>query len=478
LTPPTATAILPGNINPKEPIMSPIRKTTVKFLAVLLFFALPPGAAAQTVKPEEVGLSSERLRRVNEMVQRYIAAGDISGAVTLVARDGKIAHLEAQGVVDITTKKPMAKDTIFRIASMSKPVAGVAVMMLVEEGKVRLTDPVSRFIPGFRGQQVAVAVPGAGGARGSGGGGARGGQGGQGAQAAAPAPGAQPAAGGAGGGAGGRGNAPPPAFTTVPAQREITIKDLLTHTSGLMSGTLSNAGARGAKATRQANEGLVWTERLGASPLEFQPGTRWAYSALAGFDVLSHVVEIASGQTFDQFLKQRIFEPLRMRDIFFWPDAAQRERLVSSYTRGENGLQPRNNPDSMSSATYFSGAGGLMTSAQAYAQFGMMLASKGELNGRRILSPRSVELMGSAFIPDTLPGRPAGEGFGLSVRVVTSPAARNTYLSQGSFGWSGAYGTHFFVDPEKKLVGILMIQTPINAMRADFESAVMQAVMD
>jgi CubicO group peptidase (beta-lactamase class C family) len=194
--------------------------------------------------------------------------------------------------------------------------------------------------------------------------------------------------------------------------------------------------------------------------------------------VLSHVVEIVSGQTFKEFISERIFRPVGAKEIFFWPTAAQRERLVTAYIRGANGLTPHDAPDSMSSETYFSGAGGLMATAESYARFAMMLANQGEANGVRVLAPRTVELMGSAYIPDTLPGRQPGEGFGLSVRSVTDPVARRTPVSKGTFGWSGAYGTHFFVDPEKKLVGVLMIQTPIVQMRDDFENAVMQAVID
>ncbi len=182
--------------------------------------------------------------------------------------------------------------------------------------------------------------------------------------------------------------------------------------------------------------------------------------------------------SFDEFLAERLFAPLGMRDVTFWPSAEQRSRLASVYQRRDGALQPNANPDSMSGQRYFSGAGGLMTTAETYAQFAMMLANGGELNGVRILSPRSVELMGSAFIPSTLPGRPAGEGYGLGVRVVTDAAARGTWLSDGSFGWSGAYGTHFWVDPKENLVGILLAQTPNRTFSSDFENAVMQALVE
>ena len=418
--------------------MTRIRRTSSLILRLILILALPLTAAAQTVRPEQVGLSSERLHRIDELIERYIEAGEISGAVTLVARNGRIAHLSAQGVMDLTSKKPMQTDTLFRIASMSKPVAGVAILMLIEEGKIRLTDPVAKFLPGYDDLEVAVIK-------------------------------GEQAPGGFG--------APPPDYYTVPAERPITVLDLLTHTSGLMSGRVSSSIAQPDFDSRH-EKGLHWVDGLGAVPLEFQPGSRWSYSAVGGFDVLSRIVEVVSGQTFQAFLNERIFGPLGMRDTTFWPSAAQRARLVTSYSRGNDGLEQRANPDSMPGEIYFSGAGGLMTTAEDYAQFAMMLANGGELSGKRLLGTRTVELMGSAFIPATLPGRQPGEGYGLSVRVVTDPVARRTWLTKGSFGWSGAYGTHFWVDPEKNLVGVLMIQTPITALRGDFENAVMQAVVD
>jgi CubicO group peptidase (beta-lactamase class C family) len=424
-----------------------IRKLGSTLLGVLLAAAPHFAAHAETAAPQSVGLSSERLQRVHELVERTIAAGEIAGAVTLVARNGQVAYLEAQGVMDLTSKRPMQPDSMFRIASMSKPVAAVAILMLAEEGKVRLNDPVSRFIPSYANLEVGVAKP------------------------AAPGPGGPaPAAQGGPGGA-------PPEFYKVPATRQITVLDLLTHTSGLMSGAMGNS-AGNAAFNKRHDIGLKWTEELGATPLEFQPGTRWAYSAVAGFDALAHIVEIASGQEYSAFLAQRLFGPLGMRDVTFWPSTEQRSRLATVYNRRDGALVPSDNPDSMSGQKYHGGGGGIMTTAETYAQFAMMLANGGELNGVRILSPRSVELMGSEFIPSTLPGRPAGEGYGLGVRVVTNSAARGTWLSDGSFGWSGAYGTHFWVDPKENLVGILLAQTPNRTFSADFENAVMQALVD
>jgi CubicO group peptidase (beta-lactamase class C family) len=189
------------------------------------------------------------------------------------------------------------------------------------------------------------------------------------------------------------------------------------------------------------------------------------------------VVERASGLKFDQFASQRIFEPLGMKSTFFYPAESFNPRIATRYSKTEKGLVKQNDPNFMN-GVFFSGGGGIFTTAEDYLQFGLMLLNGGQLNGKRLLSPRTVELMRSPFIPDTLPGRARGESFGLSVRVVTDPVQRGTALSAGSFGWSGAYGTHFWVDPKEKTVAVLMTQTANNEARADFETAVMQAIVD
>ena len=406
--------------------------------------AWPITAATPMAKPEEVGFSSERLHRISDLVQRHIAAGDFSGAVTLVARNGRVAHLEAQGLMDIESRKPMQKDAIFRIMSMTKPVVGVSIMMMIEEGKVRLTDPASKFIPELKDLKVAMPVT----------------------TGAANAP------------AGGRGGAgAEPRYYTVPAEREITIRDLLTHTSGLVSGGLSGAEAR--KVALKGKESLAdYIPRLGSVPLDFQPGTRWAYSAQAGFDVLARIVEVTSGMPFDRFAKTRIFDPLGMKDTFFYP-ADGNPRIATRYVRGQQSgkLERQDTLANFMNGAYFSGGGGLMSTAEDYLQFAQMLLNGGRANGKVLLSPRTVEMMASVHAPDTLQGRPRGEGYGLSMRVVNDPVARNTFLSQGSFGWSGAYGTHFWIDPKEKIVAVLMAQTPNNEIRGDFENAVMYALV-
>ena len=406
-----------------------------------------------TARPEDVGLSSERLDRIHDAVQRHIDAGSISGAVTLVARHGKIAHLEAHGLMDIESKRAMPKDGVFRLASMSKPITAVAVMMMVEEGKVRLSDPVSRFIPEFKSMKVAVAKPNA---RGGG---------------AAPA---------SPGGPGGRGG-PPPEVDLVSATREITIRDLLTHGSGLMSNGLGNATA-GAAATRGPDDTLAtYIPKLGAAALDFQPGTLWRYSGLAGFDVLSRVVEIASGKPYDQFLRERLFDPLGMKDTGFALTPAIQPRLVTLYRRGQNGLERVPDQSGLSSATYFSGAGGLVSTAEDYAQFATMLVNGGELNGRRYLSPRTIELMASNHTGEMAGGQmgmsPKGIGFGLGVQVVEDPVAADRRVSKGAWGWAGAYGTNVHIEPAADMVQIILMQTSTPALQRDFENAVAQAIV-
>ena len=196
---------------------------------------------------------------------------------------------------------------------------------------------------------------------------------------------------------------------------------------------------------------------------------------MVGALVLSRIVEVASGMPIDRFVKQRIFDPLEMKDTSYIVPTGN-PRLVKLYTRSPEGLRPGNDPNFMN-GVYFSGGGGLVSTATDYAQFALMLVNGGELNGVRLLSPRLVELMGSVFAPDTLPGRPKGESYGLSVRVVNDPVARNSFLSEGSFGWSGAFGTHFWVDRKEKLIAVAMTQTSNQEFLRDFENMVMQAVV-
>jgi CubicO group peptidase (beta-lactamase class C family) len=377
--------------------------------------------SAQTTRPERVGLSSQRLASIQTLMQEKIDNGEFSGAVTLVARDNKIAWFQAQGVMDLESGRPMQKDAVFRIMSMTKPVVAFSILMMIEEGKVRLDDPVSRFIPELGNLNVA-----------------------------------------------GQGK----------AARDITVLDLLTHTSGLMSGPQSNRGVSVDFSAGGALGDIIPT--LGAAPLEFEPGTRWAYSPMYGFDVLARIVEITSGTDFGTFTRSRIFDPLGMDNTFFYRDTPH-PNLTTLY-RNENGKLAKSPESFFMNGAYFSGGGGLSSTAEDYLQFALVLLNEGEYNGKRLLGRRSVEVMRTTFIDDALAGRNPGEGFGLGVRVITDPAANRTWLSKGTFGWSGAFNTHFFVDPQERLVAIYMTQISGAesrfTLRKDFETAVMQAIVE
>ena len=409
---------------------------------ILLAFLSITDLAARGAEPDNPPLrvvpgfgqmSANRLLRINDLIGRYIAEQRISGAVTLVARQGVVVHFEAHGVMDVATKAPMRRDSLFRMASSSKPVTGVAIMLLIEEGKVALSDPVAKFIPEFKTMQVAVAD--------------------------------------------GDG------IKLIPAARPITIRDLMTHTSGLASGGI---GMRNIPREKLGPGGSGATLAEGAAfyatvPLDFQPGTLWRYSGLAGIDALARVVEVASGQNYDEFLKARVFGPLGMTETSFTVPEELHGRLVSVHQRVDGKLTSVPSfirfPD-----TYSSGAGGLVSTAEDYFRFAQSFIFHPTSTSKTLLSPRGVELMGSNFVGDLFEGqagRPKGMGFGLTVEVVVDPAQAGTYRSKGSFGWDGAFGTHFWVDPTEKLVAVLMIQTGgTRDLHRDFETVVMQAIED
>lgn len=396
------------------------------FAAPLVAGGVPAG------NPEDAGMSSQRLHRIHEAIQRHIDAGEISGAVTLVARRGHIVHFEAHGLMDLESKRPMEKDAIFHLASMTKPITGAAVLMMMEEGKLRLSDPVSKFLPEFKNPKVAVP------------------------------------------------HGKPGEFYTIPADRELTIRDLLTHTNGLMTGGLGSKA--GPPRPAEGDTLTTYIPRLATVPLDFQPGTQWAYSGYAAPDTLSRIVEIVSGQPYDEFLRTRVFEPLGMHDTFFYPPDDRRPRLVTLYRKSPNGLVKAENQNGFSFKTYFSGGGGLMSTAEDYLQFAQMLLNGGELNGKRLLSPRTVQLMASNHVGEMFDGklgRPAhGMGYGLLVGIVEDGVAAGLRVSNGSFGWDGAYGTQTWIDPREKMVTIVMIQTQVVSVQRDFENAVMQAIVD
>ena len=391
-----------------------------------------------TAIPEEVGMSTERLTRISDAVGRAIEADAITGAVTLVVRKGKIAYLEAHGLMNLESMREMETDTIFQIASMTKPVAGVACLILLEEGKVRLSDPVKKFIPEFVETQVAVVRT---------------------------------------------GSNDDANIYLVPSDRDVTVRDLLTHTAGLVSG---GAGSREASriAPRHSDDTLeTYAADLGGVPLDFQPGTQWSYSGLAGIDAVARIVEVVAGIPFDEFLRERIFGPLGMNDTAYIVPAEKLSRVVTRYVRTETGLEEREKPSWVDTVTLTAGGVGLWSTAGDYAKFAQMLVNRGELNGRRLLGRKTVELMAANHVSDLyaksgrVGGRP-GKGFGLTVDVVLDSVTAQENRSTGSFGWTGALGTAFWVDPEEEMAAVLMVQTPGGTLRADFQNAVRQAIID
>ncbi|WP_165071710.1 serine hydrolase domain-containing protein [Paludisphaera rhizosphaerae] len=380
----------------------------------------------------KVGVAAERLPRISDVVRRRIQDREIAGAVTLVSRHGKVVHYEAQGVLDVENGRPMTPDALFHMASTTKPVTAVAVVMLVEEGKVRLTDPVSRFIPEFKDKKVAVERDGR--------------------------------------------------VELVAPKREVQVLDLLTHTSGLLSGGLGQKQFPADSTFPRKGDTLAdYVNRIAPAPLDFEPGTKWSYSPFGGIDTLARIVEIASGESFDAFLRRRLFEPLGMNDTFFHTPADKESRLASFHSR--KGKELKKGDYSFGFVEpYTSGAAGLISTAADFHRFGLMLANGGELDGKRILSPRGVAVLSANHVGDKFPGnlgRPEGMGFGFAMEVVVDPIRAATFRSAGSYGWDGAFGTQIWVDPSQGIVAVFMIQgSNARQMQNDFGTAVMQAVAE
>ena len=403
-------------------------------------------ASLPTSRPEEVGLSADRLRRIHDVIQAHIDARDFAGAVTLVMRKGKVVHFEAHGLMDLESNKPMRTDTLFRMASMTKPMTAVSILMLMEEGKLVLSDPVSKFIPEFKNPKVAVwNLP----------------------------------------------NDPKGAgYQLVPADREITLKDLLTHTSGLANAGEGPAGEFFRRANLPRGGSLAErVKRLAPLPLNFQPGTQWEYSPSTGFDTLGRVVEILSGLTLEQFFKQRIFAPLGMNNSFFTIPTERMNDVATLYAKREQGLVKPNVPaQATPSGDYFSGAGGVTSSAEDYLQFAQMLLNNGQWNGKRLLSRKSVELMtdnavGTLDLRNYMEGEDSrqnlsGYGFGLGVRVRRSTGASGWLGTVGDYGWAGANGTYFWIDPKEQLIGMVLMSTRVARLRTEIPNAVYQAIVD
>ena len=386
--------------------------------------------AMPMVEPESVGMSSERLGRIGQGLGRLIDAGHIPGTVSLVARRGKIVHFEARGLRNVEAGLPMETDTIFRLYSQTKPVTGAAIMMLFEEGHFLMTDPIAEYLPEFA--EMAVYL---------------GEQNGE--------------------------------VQTEPAG-PITIRQLATHTAGLTYGFFPTpvgqmyAEVLDAPTDTSPDSLEAWVAALAELPLVAQPGTEWHYSV--GMDVLGRLVEVVSGMSFGEFLQQRIFDPLGMVDTGFHVPENKLDRFAANYAPTPDGGMLR--IDDPQTSTYRRppavemGGGGLVGTAGDYVKFAQMLANKGEYGGKRLLGRKTVEFMTANHLTPDFPddplttlfamlgdqGRAWGVGFGITGSVVTNPATSGLPASRGTYAWGGAATTHFWVDHEEELVGIVHTQ--------------------
>jgi CubicO group peptidase (beta-lactamase class C family) len=419
-----------------------MRFATALFCLSLSFpaFVAADDPGLPTTKPERVGMSSERLERIAPVMQQYIDDELVAGTVTIIARKGRVVHFEAQGNMDAENQIPMRKDAIFRIASMTKPITSLALMMLWEEGKFQLRDPVSKFLPEFADQMVSTTSDASG-----------------------------------------------ETGELVPVNRPANVRDMLTHTAGMANNYIGNVAAYREQARVRPDDTLEsLIKRLAAMPLNYQPGEAWQYSAAT--DVVGRLVEVMSGMPLDQYLQTKVFEPLGMKDTHFFLDDTKEGRLTAQYKPGEDNKIVLQDPGSEESRwikgpkKVFRGAGGLVSTAHDYVRFQQMVLNGGELDGVRLLAPATVSLMldnHTGDLPLWLAG--PGMGFGLGYGVVVDRGAAASPLSEGSGYWGGAYCTISWIDPEQEIVGILMTQvrpyTHIN-IRQDFQVLTYQAIME
>ncbi|MFV1988440.1 MAG: serine hydrolase domain-containing protein [Gemmatimonadota bacterium] len=400
-------------------------------------FGAPAFAAAL---PEDVGISSERLERLDGAMQNLVDEERLAGITIMLARHGRIVHSEQFGMRKIATGDSMADDAIFRIYSMSKPITGVALMMLYEEGKFRLSDPVERYIPEFVGLQVASGVG-------------------------------------------------PDGPIVEDANHPMTIRELMSHTAGLSYGIFSRSQVDSmyVEAGVLDRDGTLedMIDKLSRIPLRQQPGSGWHYSVAT--DVQGYLVEVLSGQPFDEFLQARLFEPLGMVDTGFWVPPEEAHRLAEVYTYEEDTRAlvagegfGRDGHPFLQPTTFFSGGGGLVSTTADYMRFSQMVLNGGELDGVRILSPLTIELMTRNQMPRAIPEMAPGTGFGLDFAVVLDPVAADG-ISKGEYYWGGAAGTWFWIDPVEDLVFVGMIQQ-FGEGRPDVRSLsrrlVYQSIMD
>jgi len=392
-------------------------------LLCLVTFVIAEAQSLPRARPEQVGLSSERLGKITATLKVDVARGVPPGAVLLVARHGKIAMFDAVGVRDPASRASMTRDSIFRLYSMSKPITSVAAMMLLEDGRLALADPVSKYIPQLGGLKVGVEKPDASGT---------------------------------------------PTLELVPAQRPITVQDLFRHTSGLTYGFFGTGLVKKAYVDSKlwndypSNAELV--ARLAKLPLAYQPGSTWDYSHST--DVLGRLVEVVAGQSLYQFEKERVLDPLGMKDTSFYvTDKEKQDRIAEPFPDDRSiGIDAVFNDPRVSQA-WESGGGGMVGTAMDYARFCQMLLNGGTLDGKRILGPKTVAYMGSDQLgpsinpgPLYLPG--AGFGFGLGFAVRKEAGVSPLPGSVGELNWGGAGGTYFWIDPKEGMFVVFMMQSP------------------
>jgi CubicO group peptidase (beta-lactamase class C family) len=420
-----------------------------KHLSVVLLLStalLLRAQALPQVPPQQVGLSQERLNRIHTAMERDIAEGEMAGAIGLIARHGKVAYFETYGMADREANRPMSKDAIFRMYSMTKAVVGVAVMTLYEEGRFSLHDPISKFLPEFKNMKVAV-------------------------EKTDPATGKR-------------------VCYTVPAEREITILDLMRHTSGL-----NYAGPRdenGELIYKKSGLGgdmqfplSEFIRRLASAPLVHQPGTVWDYSY--SIDVLARLVEVASGKSIDDYFAEHIFKPLHMVDTGYYVPEEKWSRLAALYVPEPGGTAKRSTSPAQESykkkPVLLMGGSGLVSTASDYARFVQMLLNGGQLDGVRILSPKTVDLMSSNLLGDlpsvnNVNGR-VGYGFGLTFAVNLGIDKTGAIGSKGEYNWGGAAGTAFWIDPKEDMIGVFMVQVmPQRTVKDQFKQLAYQAIVD
>jgi CubicO group peptidase (beta-lactamase class C family) len=418
-------------------------------------------------KPERQGFSTERLAKLTQLMNAKVEDGTMVGGMGMIARNGKIIYSQTYGQADREAGKAMADDAIFRIYSMTKPITGVALMMLYEEGKFRLNDPIAMYIPEMANLQVALSTGGTG-----------------------------IVSDGTTSTAIGSGDESLVGQTRKPT-RQPTIRDLMTHTSGLTYGIFGNTEVDQAyrKAGLMGDMDLKeFVTALGKLPLQYDPGSQWHYSV--SVDVQGYLVEVLSGMKFSEFLEQRIFAPLDMQDTAFKVNEGNKDRLAQLYkpegVTADNYFSPATGSglevaDAFMSAGYIygvkfeSGGGGLVATARDYLRFSQMMLNGGELDGVRILSPKTVDLMTTNHIGDLGLGYGRkGIGFGLDFAVVLNPGELGEVSSAGEYNWGGAAGTRFWIDPQEQLIGLFMVQSIPHRTRLadDFKVMTYQALVE